>query len=211
MLDVQERARAARLVRPADRHRFVRRRAALRAILAEILGLGPAQVMYAPDAWGRLRLSPEVHRLNLNFSTSSSGALGLIAVTGGADLGVDIASVQPFDDLPLVAARVFSDEELETFGRQSGLSAVTSFFLRWTAMEASLKLDGRGLPALDQEPNRTTVSGRRGLLNWLVSDPVHGATYAAALASGDHGGSTRWLIDGGPPPDGQILAVECNL
>ena len=207
MLDVQERARAARLVRPADRHRFVQRRATLRVILADILGLRPAQVTYAPDAWGRLRLSPEVHRLNLNFSTSSSGALGLIAVSGGAELGVDIASVQPFDDLPLVAARVFSDEELETFGRRSGLSAVTSFFLRWTAIEASLKLDGHGLPALDQEPHRTTVRGRGGLQNWLVSDPVHGSIYAAALASGDDVTAVRWSV----PPEWHVQAVEGSL
>lgn len=207
VLDVQERARAARFVLPVHRHRFVQRRAAMRTILADILALRPAQVTYALDAWGRLRLSPEVHRLDLNFSTSSSGALGLIAVTGGADLGVDLASVQPFDDLALVAARVFSDEELEHSGWLSGRSGLTSFFMRWTAMEASLKLDGRGLPALDQHPYRTTVHGRERLLNWLVFDSVHGTPYAAALASADHGVTTRWVN----PPEWHVHAAECGV
>ncbi|GGK48880.1 hypothetical protein GCM10011322_39890 [Salinarimonas ramus] len=147
MLDEAERDRSSRFRFERDRRRFVLRRAALRAILAERLGCTPGAVKLAEEPrFGR----PYVDMADApGFSTSHSGDLALIAVGPGADRGrfaVDLEETRPIDDFRSVARRFFAAEEIAAIAQHADEAAARAHFYRiWTAKEAFVKALGRGL------------------------------------------------------------------
>jgi 4'-phosphopantetheinyl transferase len=118
-LDSGERERAARIVAPVRRDRFVARRAALRRILRG----------YGCDVF---------------FSTADSGDAGAVAVASrrvGVD--VEIETVRRGQDR--VAARMFAADEQELLDALAGDERRRLFHRCWVAKEAYAKGTGRGL------------------------------------------------------------------
>jgi 4'-phosphopantetheinyl transferase len=137
-----ERDRAARLRFERDRRRFIVARAALRELLGRYVGTLPDQVRFAYNAFGKPELSPEFGRLKFNLS--HSGDLGLIAVTWGADIGVDVEQIRTsgFAD---IAQSFFSPSELEQLSAVPRDLQARAFFRVWTRQEAYAKARGEGL------------------------------------------------------------------
>ena len=98
-----ERARAARLRDPAHRERFVRRRGALRRLLAAQTGASPRDVRFVAGYGGK----PLLADAGLCFSPSSSGDVFVVALSATHDVGVDVERVLPRADLDDVARHVF--------------------------------------------------------------------------------------------------------
>jgi len=194
-LDPAERQRAGRFHFPIDRERFIARRLLLRAILGRSLGLAPAQVVYHPDAYGKLWLAPEntpARGAGVCFNASHSAGLALVALARQNQLGVDLERIRAEADLDDVAARFFSPQEHTALQALAPGERPAAFFAAWTRKEAYLKALGQGLSLpldafdVSLEPGQPArlLAARQGLPgpeSWslLNLDPAPG--YAGAL------------------------------
>lgn len=166
LLSPQERARAARFLRSQDKRRFVAFHAALRVVLGAALGMAPEAVPLIAPPGVKPRLAWEGPR----FSLSHSDATGLIALSPGADVGVDLERVRPLPQLATLARRVLAPEELHDWSALPEACRAEAFFRYWTAKEAYVKGTGEGLALpLDRirlrfapGPELVSVSGRSG-------------------------------------------------
>lgn len=189
LLTIAERARMQRFVHDADARRFLVGRGHLRRVLGAQLGVAPAAVELVQGPHGKLAVTPD-----LAFNVSHSGAVVLIAVGRGADLGVDVEQiVAPGHATAARLDIVFSPREIAAHGALPAALRLASFFHVWTSKEAILKAAGTGLAlplqafdvAVDpREPPalqaaRTPVLSERSVTLRAVPVP---AGYTAVLA-----------------------------
>jgi len=118
-LDSGERGRAARIVAPARRDRFVLRRAAVRRILRS----------YDRDVF---------------FSAADSGDAGVVAVASRR-VGVDVEVETVRRGQDRIAARMFAPDERALLDALAGDERRRLFHRCWVAKEAFAKGVGRGL------------------------------------------------------------------
>jgi 4'-phosphopantetheinyl transferase len=85
------------------------------------------------------------HDETVQFSISHTHDLVAVALTADARVGIDLECVQPHWDLPELAKRIFSEEDLQTFQALPGSEAPAAFFRAWTRKEAYLKARGEGI------------------------------------------------------------------
>lgn len=138
-LSEDERARAARFHFPEHARRYTNARAALRAILGNIVNAPPADLVFVYGAHGKPALpgGPE-------FNLSHSADLALIAVASepiGLDLEVIRENVRCLD----LAERFFTAKETAALRTLTGDHQRHGFFQLWTAKEARMKATGEGL------------------------------------------------------------------
>lgn len=117
-----------------DRTRFRRRRARLRLILGAHLDRSPAELRFTRNAYGK----PRVDGADVEFSATSSGELGAVAVAT-VPVGIDVERIDPRPDDPDVARRLFAAEEI------AALADPADFFRCWSRKEAYVKAVGQGL------------------------------------------------------------------
>lgn len=134
--------------------------------LAAIVGEGPL----ALGAHGKpyLRETP-----GLKFSLSRSGELALVAVSGAADVGVDIERVRRVPEHEQIAQRFFPPSEAAELALEPEPRREREFLRRWTRIEARLKALGVGLYGAGAE-----FEGE-----WTVEDVDAGPDFAAAVAA----------------------------
>jgi len=194
LLTAQERERAERGTADVRRRRLLAR-AALRIALARALACAPATLRFATDPSGKPRLDGP----GPQFSVSSSGDWGVIAVTSLGPVGIDLERVVAIAELEAIVARRFAPAAAREILKESGERRLRAFYRRWTRIEAQLKATGAGLAAgldstlSDPDPREWTVAGvnaGRGLIGAVVVGGVHpwaDATLPAApLLLGEH-------------------------
>ncbi|MEJ0000647.1 MAG: 4'-phosphopantetheinyl transferase superfamily protein [Verrucomicrobiota bacterium] len=142
LLDVRERDRAARFRFDDDRARFTLGRGLARRALGAWLDRAPEAVELALTATGRPVVAGEPA---LHFSISHTRDVVALALAHGARVGIDFEMVAPSIDLPALAGRVLSGEELLRFRGLDRHEAVTAFYRAWTRKEAYLKALGEGI------------------------------------------------------------------
>jgi 4'-phosphopantetheinyl transferase len=143
-LSPEERERADRFVFDRHRIRYIRARAALRALLGRHLAIRPEDVRLDTAPGGKPFLAGTT--ASLHFNVSHSGDLALIALTKVGEVGVDLEGVRPrADDWVALARRYFAAEEVAALERYSPTERVQAFFRLWTRKEAIVKLLGDGL------------------------------------------------------------------
>ena len=150
-LTCEERSRGARLRFERDRRRFVVAHGVLRDILGGYLGVRPEELRFVRSEFGKPRLSPTIGG-RLRFNLSHSADLALIAVSQGAEVGVDVEQIRALPDL--------TDDP-------------RAFLKSWTQNEAYLKAAGLGL-ASEVPPDG------RGAVSFFFLQPAPG--YVGALA-----------------------------
>jgi len=190
LLTPDERAKADRFSRSADRVRFTQARAALRTLLAGRVGCEPAQVPLASSPHGKPHLEPAVGA-EPQFNLSHSGSHALIALgdprrVGG--IGIDIEECRDGVDIDGISSLAFTAHEwAEVRGAADPLHAL---YARWTGKEAVLKAIGVGvaghLKSIGVQPRadgRLTlecdVPGWKNFQAMALNAPTG---YAAALA-----------------------------
>ena len=165
-LSDEEHARAARILDPVRRSRFVARRAVLSAILARYAGRPVC------------------------FNSSDSGDAAAVAVAA-RPVGVDIEIDASHRAAGRIAQRMFApDERSGPRGGLDGDARRRLFHRCWVAKEAYAKGRGRGLamrfdefsvaPAL-RSPQGTGAVGE----GWTVSISTRGDRHLAVAAEGD--------------------------
>jgi 4'-phosphopantetheinyl transferase len=88
-LPAAERERAARILAPSARDRWVAARWALRGVLGRELGEEPGAVALRAGPHGK----PELARCALHFNLSHSGELALVAISPESEVGVDVQRI----------------------------------------------------------------------------------------------------------------------
>jgi len=176
-LSASERARAASLRGEPLRRRYVASHAALRRLLAGIVGGSPEALQLAAGPNGKPRL-PGGPR----FSLSHSGDLGLVAIDPACEVGVDLEPVRPVPEADEIAARWFAPEERAAL-HAAGADGGAAFARLWTRREAWLKALGVGL---DESLAGRPVDLARFALHDLAPAPGH--LGALAVERGPGGG-----------------------
>jgi 4'-phosphopantetheinyl transferase len=171
VLTPEEHQRAGRFHFERDCHRFLAGRGGLRWILSLHCGIPPEALTFEAGPQGK----PALPRFPaLSFNLSHSGDYVLIAVTTGADCGVDIEGKRPGMNEEGIAQRFFCPREVEWLRRTK-----EGFLRLWTAKEAIIKAVGGGLsiPLTDVD----------------VTDVVEGRTFAMKLETSGLPAQVLWL------------------
>lgn len=173
LLSQEELKRADRFVKLDDQRRFRAAHASVRQILGQYLNEPPLSLVFGANATGKpfLRGPDGPHRVA--FSLAHSGQYGLLAVTRGREIGVDIEIEHKLDDLAGMARQVMSPAEFESFRSTAGHLAGETFFGLWTRKEALLKAMGTGFSIDPRDINL-------GLVNREAVITFRGTTWSVA-------------------------------
>ena len=153
-LSSEEGAKAMRFRFARDRLAYVATHAALRRILAHILGCGLDEIRIGKNASGKPCLDPE-SGFRLAFNLAHSRSLALIAVTQGADVGIDVEQIGLPDSYRAIAARYFGDDVVRQLDVLPQEAKARKFTCLWTRFEALLKWRGSGIFSGDRLPRLT--------------------------------------------------------
>jgi 4'-phosphopantetheinyl transferase len=153
-LNAEERAEEARRT-ARHRRRYVVTRALVRAVLAGYLDRPPASVPLLRGPNGKPRLDGAD---SLRFNVSHSGAVLVVAVTAGTEIGVDVELVRPVERDAQLARRWFSEADAASLAGAPPALRARRFMELWTRREAIAKLSGDGLwGSSSLDPQNATV------------------------------------------------------
>lgn len=141
LLDETEHAEILRLRQPKDRQRLCLRRGLRRIVVGRYLDLPPALLRFGRGPHGQPLLS------GLAFSSSCSGNWLLLALTQGAEVGVDVEAVAGLALTPDMVSSCCSPSEQAQLAALPATARAQGFLRLWTAKEALLKLRGMGFSA----------------------------------------------------------------
>ncbi|MGB5833235.1 MAG: 4'-phosphopantetheinyl transferase superfamily protein [Thiohalocapsa sp.] len=161
LLSPRQRERWGRLRQATHRRRFFRAQARCRRILGSYIDVAPEKLRFRYGAAGKPALDCG-SASQPQFNLTTTGDLALLAVSAIEPVGVDCELERARTDLLGVARRMFTAEELQDLTELTGNARVRAFHLCWTALEAGVKVDGRGL-ARHREPSPAGVSVAHGL------------------------------------------------
>jgi 4'-phosphopantetheinyl transferase len=172
VLCADERRKASRFHRPADRTNFVVCRGVLRQLLA-YYGAGPAARLpleYSPN--GKPRLPVDKNDSGIEFNISHTLGMAAIAIGREYAVGVDVERIHRFEGLEAVAARHFSAPEAAHIERLPEAARLRTFFTLWTRNEALLKATGQGLSGslAGMEPALPSAFPAGSAAQWTVAD-----------------------------------------
>lgn len=143
VLSEDERARASRYRRHADRQRAVSGRAALRRLLGARLRREPSTLSFTANRHGK----PALQDGGAVFNLAHSGNCVLIALADDNTLeavGVDVERHDDSLDFAALAAYAFTAQERAALA-QTPHAPTAAFFANWAAKEAVLKAVGVGI------------------------------------------------------------------
>jgi len=135
------------------RARYVRAQAGLRMILSGYLGVAPEAIGFRYGEAGKPFLEDTAS--GLEFNLTNSGDLALVALSLGMPVGVDCEQIRDRGDMVAIAERMFSPEQAARIAAATPEDRLWKFHIAWTALEAEVKADGRGLLGR----HRPTVQG----------------------------------------------------
>ena len=147
VLCATERARAERILDDTQRVRYLRVQSGLRLILARYLERPPARIPITLAPTGKPGLGLAWPALAFNLTTTED--LALLAISAGqgvaAEVGLDCERIRPRTHLVAIAARMFTQEVCDAITQATEPQRLQLFYRAWTALEADVKCDGRGL------------------------------------------------------------------
>lgn len=195
VLSPNERAQSLALAQSENRDRFAASHAGLRSILSKYVPVPARDLRFSRTPSGKpVLLSSQA--CELDFSWSHSAEQGIVAVSQGRPVGVDIQFCSGGLDVGAVGRTVFSTVELELLDRLDGSERERAFFEMWVRKEALLKGTGRGLvsnpeattatfhwPAQDAIVDIPSATGSEPVEIWHVKSIPCDPTYMAAVCA----------------------------
>jgi len=192
--DEEEKARSFRFEK--DRDRYIVARNSLRIIIGNYLDIKPDQIRFSYNKYGKPFLDNGNQELRFNLSHSRD--IALIAVTSGAEVGVDVEYLDDELDVMTLANTILSETETSMLEKLPADSQTKTFFKAWTRKEAFLKALGKGFSeTADRLPTSALMTeakisvkitgGQSDKSWWLASFPINRDYSAAVAAEGDIG------------------------
>jgi 4'-phosphopantetheinyl transferase len=151
LLSGPERERAGRLRLELHRGRYLRAQGGLRRILASYVDRRPEELVFLRGSAGK----PYLKDNPLHFNLTTTADLIVLGISLDEPVGVDCEHVRPRAEIEGVARRMFPPEVAEGVIAAPHAERLERFYRAWTALEADVKFDGRGLfrrkadPAVD--------------------------------------------------------------
>jgi 4'-phosphopantetheinyl transferase len=140
-LSAEELERAGRIIEPVMRERFLRSRAALRALLSTCTGTVPAQLAFGRTGRGKPVL---LSGNGIDFSISHSRGLVAVAMAT-CPTGVDVEHLRTPLHLERTARRILHPQTVALLAGLADGPLVDAFIGAWTLREAHVKAVGGGL------------------------------------------------------------------
>jgi len=146
-LSPDERRRAERFRFEVHRRRFATGRGVLREALGRLLQREPPALSFAYGEKGKPHLTSDTApaAASLRFNLSHSQNAALLAVALDREIGVDVESLRPIDDAPMLVERFFAPRERRIFADLPEAQRLAGFYTAWTRKEAYVKARGDGL------------------------------------------------------------------
>jgi 4'-phosphopantetheinyl transferase len=138
VLDGEERLRADRLRRPADRSGFIAAHGLTRLLLGQLTGTAPAALRFDRIAGAKPRIAGYA---GLDFSLTHTRGLVACAAARGLRVGLDAEALDTAIPAMAIARSYFSPDEAQ----RVATDGADAFFRLWTLKEAFLKATGAGL------------------------------------------------------------------
>ncbi|APF18131.1 4'-phosphopantetheinyl transferase [Caldithrix abyssi DSM 13497] len=187
-LSADERHRAQKFRVPSARAQFVVSRAALRLLIAAYCQLDPAKIQFKLNSHGK----PYLENHPIFFNVSHSYDWALIGLSPKFEIGIDIEKMRPDLNLPQLAGRFFSADEVEQLNSLPSHLYAEGFFNAWTRKEAYIKARGKGLAiplsgfSVSLKPSepavlKSTEHDPQALQQWKLSEIPAPQGYKAAL------------------------------
>lgn len=147
VLSDDERARADAFYTSDLHDRYVNAHGWLRRILGAYLDLGPEELVFVTNDFGKPDLDRSATTRAIAFNLTHSGDLAVVAVTSGAAVGVDIERWHGRIGHLEIAERFFSLPERAALNELAarGDDVIGGFFAAWTRKEAYIKATGHGI------------------------------------------------------------------
>lgn len=152
LLSEDERMRADRFLREADRRHFTFARAQLRRLLGAYLQATPASLSFSYASQGRPYLTGNFSRPIPDFNIAHSSGTALFAFALEREVGVDIEFIREPVDETAIAKRYFHPKEAEALLSFPPSERSREFFRLWTRKEAYLKAGGEGVSGMGRRP-----------------------------------------------------------
>ncbi len=189
-----ERTRAERFVFQEHRERYIVTRGLLRTILGRYLNLGPDQLEFWHNRFGKPALTTTCGGEQLRFNLSHSDDIVLYAIAG-REVGVDVERIRPDFVSEAIAKRFFSPREVAVLQALPPQVRTEAFYNCWTRKEAYVKAKGKGMSIA---------------LNDFDVAFAPGEPPALLYTSWDTSEASRWSIHALAPDPGHVaaLAVE---
>jgi 4'-phosphopantetheinyl transferase len=153
-----EQRRVGSLLEEKAVRQFIVSRAMQRQLLASYVGGSPSDIQFGVVAMGKPTLS-KPNDIGLQFNTTHSGSIVVIAVTRDRDVGVDVEQIRPVPRALRVAKRCYSKEEYEALLALEGEALERSFLATWVSREGTAKARGDSV--------------WRGLASWRNGEMEH--------------------------------------
>jgi 4'-phosphopantetheinyl transferase len=201
-LSTHELGRAATFVFAEDRQRFVTAHVLLREILAHHVGCAAREIAFTFGAHGK----PQIAAAEWAFNLAHSGDRMLVAVTRGANVGVDLERELPMGDIPAIVARFFAPSECARWVALPGDDQRAWFYRQWVAKEAVLKADGSGMAmASDAFEIRFDDGGEGRVQSNTASLASHWHVRCVDVGTGWHAA----VAHDGPPRALHVRSLSC--
>lgn len=142
IIDADERVRANRFLKVADRDRYILAHGLLRKILAAQLGTAPETLRFQKTLHGKPELACPHAQLKFNLSHSGSH---IAVATADRDVGVDVEEIRDGLDFVQITRRFFVEEEQDYVLCADQAGVRERFYYIWVRKEAMLKAAGIGL------------------------------------------------------------------
>lgn len=150
-LSSEDRVRFASFTHDIVARRYAIGRAALRAMLGQVIGVAPALVPIRDGLHGKPHLAREASPFPLWFSLAHSEELCVIAMSRVAEVGVDLERSRAVEQWARVAGRVLDPRERAELALavEQGDDPGVAFLRHWCRVEAELKAIGCGIAGLE--------------------------------------------------------------
>ena len=140
-LSPSEQKRVGALLEEKAVRQYIVSRAMQRQLLASYVGGSPSGIQFGIVAMGKPTLS-KPNDIGLQFNTTHSGRLVVIAVTKDRDVGVDVEQVRSIPRALKVAKRCYSSEEFLALEALEGDELDRAFLATWVSREGTAKARG---------------------------------------------------------------------
>jgi 4'-phosphopantetheinyl transferase len=145
VLEPRERLRADRIRVPERRSRYIAARVVLRRLLGLYTGLPADAVRFAYGARGKPRLEDPGLAAGLQFNATDAGTLLLVAVTAGAEVGIDLEIADREVRHDSLIRRYFAPLDQRCLYDVPDDRRRLAFLACWTRKEAYGKAEGVGI------------------------------------------------------------------